>query len=231
MTVAWRVIITRVLKFRGILLVALLITFPASGLAVDLPPSRLLLISRTQDELQLFLPQDTRLLRDPVKIEEFLQELDGTPPDWSEIHGNSEDPDPDRLFELNRERDRLRAGLPALSQRITFLWEGLLSGYLPDQRGFLVAVGPEMIDTTWGMVRFKAETLPTEFIAVPVPRVSTFLQKTLTRGDNVTVVVAMTGRVVPDEALIYDFAHEDRSQGMIMPMVRVERIDYFLPLP
>jgi hypothetical protein len=38
----------------------------------------------------------------------------------------------------------------------------------------------------------------------------------------------MTGRLVPNEALIYDFAHEDPGQGMIMPLVRVERIDYLV---
>jgi len=49
------------------------------------------------------------------------------------------------------------------------------------------------------------------------------------RGESVKVVVAMTGRLVPDEAIIYDFAHEDPGQGMIMPMVQVERIDYLMP--
>ena len=173
----------------------------------------------------------TRLLHDPVSIEEFLEELDGAPPDWPEIHGNHEQPDDESLFALNRDRDRLRAGRPALSQRITFLWEGLLSNYVPDQCGFLVAIGPAMIDTKWGMVRFKPESLPAELIAVPAPRVRKFLQTKLARGENVRLAVAMTGHVVPDEALIYDFGHEDRHQGMIMPMVRVEQIDYFLTIP
>jgi hypothetical protein len=218
-------------KLRGIVLIGLLITLPVSVIAEDTPASRLLLITKTQDDLQLFLPMGTRLLRDPVEIENFLQELDGAPPDWPEIHGNHEHPDDEGLFVLNRERDRLRAGRPALSQRITFLWEGLLSSYVPDQCGFLVAVGPEMIATKWGLVRFKPESLPAELIAVPAPRVREFLQTKLARGENVRLVVAMTGCVVPDEALIYDFAHEDRHQGMIMPMVRVERIDYFFPIP
>jgi hypothetical protein len=43
--------------------------------------------------------------------------------------------------------------------------------------------------------------------------------------------VAMTGYVVSDEALIYDFGHEVRDQGMIMPIVRVEQIDYFFTDP
>jgi len=45
------------------------------------------------------------------------------------------------------------------------------------------------------------------------------------------MLVAMTRHVVPNEALIYDFAHEDPGQGMIMPMVRIEQIDYLLMSP
>jgi len=220
-----------VTKLTAAVFVGLFIASPCGAFAGDTPASRLLLITKTQEDLQLFLPMGTRLLRDPVEIEKFLEELDGEPPDWTEVDGNSEHPDEEDLFVLNRERDRLRVGRPVLSQRITFLWEGLLSSYVPNQGGFLVAVGPEMIDTKWGMVRFKPESLPAELIAVPVPRVSKFLQTKLARGENVRLLVAMTGYVVPNEALIYDFAHEDRGQGMIMPMVRVERIDYFFPIP
>jgi hypothetical protein len=42
------------------------------------------------------------------------------------------------------------------------------------------------------------------------------------------VTVAMTGRLIPEESIIYDFAHEEPGQGMIMPVVRVQRIDYLL---
>ena len=219
------------LKSVATVLLGLLFTFPCSMFGGDTPASRLLLITKTQDDLPLFLPMGTRLLRDPVEIEKFLEELDDAPPDWTEVHGNYEHPDDEGLFVLNRERDRLRAGRPALSQRITFIWEGLLSSYLPDQSSFLVAVGPEMTATKWGVVRFKPESLPAELLAMPAPKVRKFLQTKLDRGENVRLVVAMTGRVVPNEALIYDFAHEDRGQGMIMPMVRVEQIDYFLTIP
>ncbi len=198
-------------------LVGLLFTLPCSVLAAGTPPSQLLLT--TMQDIELFLPQGTRLLRDPVEIEQFLEELDGAPPDWPEIHGNHEHPDDESLFALNRERDRLRAGRPALSRWITFLWEGLLSTYVPEDLGFLVAVGPEMIATTWGVVRFKPASLPAELIAVPAPRVRKFLQAKLARGEDVRLAVAMTGRVVPNEALIYDFAHEDRGhtgQGAVL---------------
>jgi len=216
-------------KFTATVLLGLFIPFPCDAFAEDTPASRLLLT--TPQDIELFLPRDARLLRDPITIEKFLQELDGEPPDWAAIHGNHEHPDEKGLFVLNRERDRLRAGRPAVSQRITFLWEGLLSSYVPERSGFLVAVGPEMVATTWGVVRFKPESLPAELLAVPAPEFRKFLQTKLARGENVKLIAAMTGHVVANEALIYDFAHEDRGQGMIMPMVRVEQIDYFLPVP
>lgn len=40
----------------------------------------------------------------------------------------------------------------------------------------------------------------------------------------------MTGRLVPEESLIYDFAHEEPGRGMVMPVVRLERVDYLLIL-
>jgi hypothetical protein len=40
--------------------------------------------------------------------------------------------------------------------------------------------------------------------------------------------VAITGRLLPEESIIYDFAHDERGQGMVMPVVRVERVDYFV---
>ena len=189
-----------------------------------------MLVAKTQD-IQTFLPKSTHLLHDPVSIEKFFEALDGAPPDWAELHDSHGDRHDDRLFALNRERDLSRAGRPALSQRITFLWEGLLSSYVPDQSGFLVAVGPEMIFTRWGQVRFKPESLPSELLAVPPPDLKESLRARVARGENVKVLVAMTGGLVQNEALIYDFAHEDPGQGMIMPMVRVERIDYFLTPP
>ncbi len=72
------------------------------------------------------LPADTHLLHEPVAIEQFLEALDGSPPDWATLQGAHGDRHDDSLFALNRERDRLRAGRKALTQRITFLWDGVL---------------------------------------------------------------------------------------------------------
>lgn len=210
------------------LFAGLLTVLPAGALGEDLSGTRLLLVAAPQD-LQALLPRDTTLLHDPITIEKFLAALDGTPPDWGTLHGAHGDRHDERLFALNRERDGLRAGREALAQRITFLWDGVLSGYVLDKSGFLVAIGPEMIVTTWGIVRFKPESLPAELVAVPPADLKGSLLARAARGETIRVIVAMTGRLVPEEALIYDFAHEDPGQGMVMPMVRVERIDYLVP--
>ena len=216
-------------KLTSTVLVGLLITFTgASG--EDTPASQLLPIDKTQD-IRLFLPKGTLLLHDPVMIEKFFEALDGAPPDWAELHGSHGDRHEERLFALNRERDLSRAGRPALSQQITFIWEGVLSNYVSDKGGFRVAIGPEVIPTRWGQVRFKPESLPSDLLAVPLPDLKESLRARVAHGENIKVLVAMTGRLVQNEALIYDFAHEDPSQGMIMPMVRVEQIDYFLTPP
>jgi hypothetical protein len=36
----------------------------------------------------------------------------------------------------------------------------------------------------------------------------------------------MTGRLVPDESLVYDFSHDQEGRGLIMPFVRVEQVDF-----
>ena len=214
-------------KLAVAVLVGLFISFTgASG--EDIPASELLLVAKTQD-IQQLLPEGTHLLHDPVAIEKFFEALDGAPPDWTQLHGRHGDRHDERLFALNRERDLSRVGRPALSQRITFLWEGVLSNYVSDKGGFLVAIGPEVIATRWGQVRFKPESLPAELVAMPPLDLKESLRARVARGETVKVLVAMTGELVQNEALIYDFAHEDPSQGMIMPMVQVERIDYLLP--
>lgn len=215
------------LKKAAAILTALLAALPAGASSEDFSGTRPIHVA-TQQTFQALLPQDAALLHDPLTIQKFLAALDGSPPDWHALHGGPGDRHDERLFALNRERDRLRAGRAALTQRITFLWAGVLSDYAPDKGGFLVAIGPEMIVTRWGIVRFKAENLPDELVAMPPVNLKESLRERAARGETVKVIVAMTGRLVLDESLIYDFAHENPGQGMIMPMVRVERIDYLL---
>ena len=204
------------------------VVFAPLAFGEDAYVSRLLVFAN-QQALPSLLPKDTHILHDPVAIEKYLEALDGSPPNWAELHGKDGARHDEMLFALNRARDRLRAGRPALSERITFLWDGVLSTYVQEKASFLVAIGPEVIATQWGLVRFKPESLPAELLAVPPPDFTESLQARVARGENVKVIVAMTGRLVPDEALIYDFAHDEPGQGMVMPMVRVERIDYLMP--
>ena len=54
------------------------------------------------------------------------------------------------------------------------------------------------------------------------------LEQRFTRGESVDITVAMTGRLIPDESVVYDFSHDQEGLGVIMPVVKVERLDYLL---
>lgn len=38
----------------------------------------------------------------------------------------------------------------------------------------------------------------------------------------------MTGRLIPEEPIVYDFSHDEEGRGLIMPVVRIERIDFLI---
>jgi hypothetical protein len=38
----------------------------------------------------------------------------------------------------------------------------------------------------------------------------------------------MTGTLIPSESIVYDFSHGEEGRGLIMPVVRVERVDVLL---
>jgi hypothetical protein len=168
------------------------------------------------------------LLIETGAIEQFLDALDGIPPDWAAIYGpGHHDPGLDeRLFNLNRDRDAKREGEAALAWRVTFLWSGELSDYDPRTGGFRVAVGPRFIPTRWGIVRFKPEELPSNLMAIPNPGQRKILQRRIGRGRPVEIDVALTGKLISQESLIYDFSHDAEGRGVIMPVVRIERINF-----
>lgn len=215
------------------LLVALtsvaLLMGPAGALGQDVQGTRPLL-SRGLNDLGKLLPQGTRLLNDAASLEQFLDALDGAPPDWAAVYGHGHhDPGHDeRLFTLNRERDAKREGKPALQWRVAFVWYGELSAFDPRAGGFRVTIGPKFTQTRWGVVRFKADELPGNLVAVPNPSLRESLRRKFGKGERVEIHVVMTGRLIPDESLVYDFSHEEEGRGLIMPVVRIERIDYVL---
>lgn len=180
--------------------------------------------------LHTILPADTHVMVESSAIEHFLDNLEGVPPDWRTVYGNGHH-DPghdDRLFSLNRERDAKREGRPQLSWRLAFVWAGELSPYKSEIGGFPVALGPKFIKTKWGMVRFKPEESPGNLVAIVNAVQRDRLQQQLAAGQTVEIDVVMTGHLVPDESLLYDFSHDEQGLGLIMPFVRIEQVDFVM---
>jgi hypothetical protein len=188
------------------------------------------LLTIAHKDLHSILPPDCHILIEPHSIEQFLDALDGNPPDWGLVYGHGHrDPDHDeRLFTLNRERDAKRAGNPALTQLITFVWFGELSRYDAEAGGFRVALGPKLTPTRWGVVRFKYENLPGDLLAKASATMRSELEQRLAQGESFDMTVAMTGRLISDESIVYDFSHDQEGLGVIMPVVKIERLDYLL---
>ncbi len=188
------------------------------------------LLTIARKDLHTILPPDCHILINPHSIEQFLDALDRSPPDWGLVYGHGHhDPALDeRLFALNRNRDAKRAGNPALTQLITFVWFGELSRYDAEAGGFRMALGPKLTPTRWGIVRFKYENLQGELVAKTSTTLRGELEQRLARGESVDITVAMTGRLIPDESVVYDFSHDQQGLGVIMPVVKVERLDYLL---
>ncbi len=175
------------------------------------------------------LPSHSHLLLDQAAIEQFLLELDEKPPDWLTVYGQGHhDPDHDeRLFALNRERDARRERKAPMAWLITFVWLGELSLFNDQRGGFPVALGPKFNRTSWGEVRFKHEDLPATLVA-RAGEETLRLNKRLRHGERVEVDVLMTGHLVQEESLVYDFSHEEEGRGLIMPVVRIEAVEFAL---
>jgi hypothetical protein len=218
------------MKALWVIAVLLLITGSSGkGWAEDARGTRPLLTIALKD-LHTILPRDCHILIDSHSIEQFLDALDGSPPNWDVVYGHGHhDPDRDeRLFTLNRERDAKRAGNPALRQFITFVWFGELSRYDAEAGGFRVVFGPKLTPTRWGVVRFKYDDLQGELVAKASATLRGKLEQRFARGESIDIIVAMTGRLIPEESMVYDFSHDQEGLGVIMPVVKVERLDYLL---
>lgn len=216
--------------FRLILVFALTMATEAwSGDLGGPGPLRYLALKQLED----ILPSGTKVMVRPAAIEGFLTELDGKPPDWAVVYGHGHhDPEhDDRLFALNRERDAKREGNPALAKQIAFAWTGALSRYDAVTGGFPVALGPNFIKTSWGMVRFKPEEVPGNLSVATDKSEQSHLERLLEQGQAIEIDVVMTGRLVPEESIVYDFSHDEEGLGLIMPFVRVEQVDLVMLRP
>ena len=213
----------------GIAVLFLIVGSVGEGRAEDALGVRPLLTIAPKD-LRTILPPNSHILIDHLAIEQFLDALDETPPDWSLVygHGHHNFARDERLFTLNRERDAKRAGNPTLMQLIIFVWSGELSQYDAEAGGFPVVLGPKFTSTRWGVVRFKYEYFQGNLVAKASATLRGELEQRFTRGEPVEITVAMTGRLIPDESVLYDFSHDQVGLGVIMPVVKIERLDYLL---
>lgn len=214
---------------RALWIIAVLFLVTGEGWAEDALGTRPLLTIARKD-LPTILSPDSHILIDPHSIEQFLDALDGRPPDWDVVYGRGHHDSglDERLFTLNRERDAKRAGREALQWIVVFLWSGELSHYRPTIGGFGLATGPTFTPTRWGVVRFKPEEVPSNLIAIPDPSTREVLRRQLDAGRKIDIDIVMVGRLVPDESLVYDFSHDEAGVGVIMPVVRIERVEYLL---
>ena len=76
---------------------------------------------------------------------------------------------------------------------------------------------------------FKPEEVPSNLVVIPEPSIRDVLRRQLDAGRKVDIEIVMVGRLIPDESLVYDFSHDEEGVGIIMPVVRIERIEYLLP--
>ncbi|MBK9306607.1 MAG: hypothetical protein IPM58_05855 [Nitrospira sp.] len=177
--------------------------------------------------LHSIFPSDVQILIGRNAIETFLADLDRVPPDWATVYGQGHnDPGHDeRLFKLNRERDALREGNPALVRRVAFVWSGELSRFDPETQAYGVAIGPEFNSTSWGLVRFKPEEFPNDLRVRPDKILADRIKRSLSKHEKVHVFVVMAGKLIPGESIIYDFSHDKEGVGLIMPVVRLEQVE------
>ena len=219
-------------KFRLFKLVlgsVLVLAFLPSSLMASSSIGINILRDSTSTNLEEWLDFAIRPLLTQREQEAFLAELEQTPPDWIMLQDKPGEERGHRLFEFNRLRDKQRSGHSLLQQRVAFYWSGILRKYVPELKGFRVAVGPVHTNTSWGLVRFKPVNLPSEMVAVPrSDEIVVALQKRLAEGLEITVSILFTGRLVQDESLMYAFSHETPHLGIILPFVHIERVHYIL---
>lgn len=190
------------------------------------------LIQLKHQSLHKLIPGNIRPLLLPEEQEQFLQELEGHPPDWPALQNLDHTEQSERLFQLNRARDEARLiHRNILQQPIAFLWSGLLRTFMPEYQGFSVALGPELTSTSWGIVRFKPMGLPDYLVAIPSFESVEHIRIQQQKGEQIAIGVLFFGTLVADESLIYGFSHDQKEDGMILPVVQIEDVRYFLYPP
>ncbi len=187
---------------------------------------------RKEQSIQELLPPFVSPLFGPQEIEHFLERLEGNPPNWTQQHHTDITEQSERLFQLNRLRDAARLSKnEMLAQPIAFLWTGTLRQYLPEYQGFSLALGPVHTHTSWGTIRFKVLNLPDFLIGTATPDIQKELLARQKLGEHIEIAIVCIGTLIPEESVIYAFSHDTPQEGMILPVVSVQRLLYVLEIP
>lgn len=207
-------------------LLPLFVSGPFLAFGNELPDGVKPLLLTDGKPLSTFVPEGTLFLNDPETLDRFLKNLEGSPPDWKFLFGSNVDERYDRLFEETEKRDAARIGNTTANQFLAFIWEGDLTSYRPEHKGFGVAIGPSQIPTTWGIIRFKIANQPSEMVAIPPSSLLEELQKKRLHHEQVEVTILFIGKLIPEESLMYDFSTAKEGEGMILPIVHLTQIEY-----
>jgi len=178
-------------------------------------------------DIHSLIPKNVHSLLLPQEIVQYLEKLEDTPPDWTKLRHHDIAEQSERLFQINRARDEARLAKDSLRQQpVAFVWGGLLRQYLPKFNGFSLALGPELIQTSWGIIRFKPIDLPDYLVAIPSVDLRKQLMARQKDGELIDIIVLCIGTLIADESLIYGFSHDGDQRGMILPVVSVQKIMY-----
>ena len=211
---------------RSLLIAFIFLSLPLTTSSEPLSGIQPLRYLDTSQIYSLLKRESIRPLLTAQEQEAFLIELENVPPNWDKMHDPPEQEHGTRLFELNRKRDTIREKHPLLNQRIAFFWDGILREFDGKHQGHKVVIGPDTTQTSWGIVRFKPIDFPNEMISKPSPKFLQAIQNGLIQGQTTEIRVLFTGTLIPWESIIYAFSHDELEQGIIMPVIKIDGVQY-----
>ena len=65
-------------------------------------------------------------------------------------------------------------------------------------------------------------------VSKPPPHLLEAIQNEIDQDQSTEIRVLFTGTLIPWESIIYTFSHDRSEQGMIMPVVKIDQVQYLL---
>lgn len=163
------------------------------------------------------------------ELEGYLSQLEGTIPPWHQLSSQDINKQSERLLQFNRQRDEQREQKHSIAhQPIAFVWAGELREYNEEYQGFQIALGPEIMPTAWGLVRFKPRDIPNFMIATVSPEQKASILNNSQAPASKDIGILFMGTLVEGESIMYAFSHDGDHEGMILPVVNITAIQYFI---